>query len=813
MQAPSARRILRGFRVWSSAPDATRLRRPTDILMLIGAGLLSIAVAIALHHQTAPPVSVTPTPPTVLVDIVDWVCEFGYALVAFWALLLVVLAIAARGRRHLLLDYVVGAVISLVVGLLVSRPVDDGWTHTLRQILTADPSPVDVVGPLAIATAIIVIASPHVTRPLRWTGRTLVVLGAVATVVLGITHAFGGFTAILVGIVAAAATHLLLGTPSGHATERQVADGLHDVGVEAQTVELTPQQRVGVATFRAVDEAGTPLHVKVYGRDAWDDQFVGSFWTALTRKGETLDLFSGRRHRVEHEAMTSLFAQRAGVPVIPVVAAGVDDSGDALLVTEMPLGSLADLSVDELDTEVLTAAWSTLLGLHRLGIAHRSLELSSFVRRSDGSLAITDLSTSHHAAGAAWLMTDRVRLLVATAVATTVSNAVSAAVAALGSDGIAELLPYLQRAVLDRSTRNALRALDWSLDDLRAAAVEAAGVEPPVLLDVRRVTVKSIGLVVLVGVMAYAIIGMLAGVDFESIKNDLSTADKTWLWVALALSPVVEVAFSFSTLGASMARLRFVPVLMLQFAIQFIALTLPATAARLALSVRFFQRFGVPPAGAISIGVVDSFSGFIVQVVLLAVILLSGLPGFTSPLRGDSTTSSGSSSSGFVTILVLAVALVGIGLLVVLVVPRLRNRLRELIPRVRTIMREQTDTAREALRVVRHPGKLASMLLGNFGAQLLQAIILGFCLYSFGYTAHLSQLILINTAVSLFAGLMPVPGGMGVAEAGYTAGLQAIGIPPSVAMSTAIAFRLATFYLPPIWGSFAMRWLRRHEYV
>jgi len=63
------------------------------------------------------------------------------------------------------------------------------------------------------------------------------------------------------------------------------------------------------------------------------------------------------------------------------------------------------------------------------------------------------------------------------------------------------------------------------------------------------------------------------------------------------------------------------------------------------------------------------------------------------------------------------------------------------------------------------------------------------------------------------AGLMPVPGGMGVAEAGYTVGLQAIGIPSAVAMSTAIAFRLVTFYLPPIWGAFAMRWLRRNAYV
>ena len=75
--------------------------------------------------------------------------------------------------------------------------------------------------------------------------------------------------------------------------------------------------------------------------------------------------------------------------------------------------------------------------------------------------------------------------------------------------------------------------------------------------------------------------------------------------------------------------------------------------------------------------------------------------------------------------------------------------------------------------------------------------MLGICLAAFDESASLSQLILVNTFVSLFAGLMPVPGGVGVAEAGYTYGLQAIGVPSPIAVSTAIAFRLVTFYLPP----------------
>jgi uncharacterized membrane protein YbhN (UPF0104 family) len=224
----------------------------------------------------------------------------------------------------------------------------------------------------------------------------------------------------------------------------------------------------------------------------------------------------------------------------------------------------------------------------------------------------------------------------------------------------------------------------------------------------------------------------------------------------------------------------------------------------------------VPPGTAIAMGGIDSFSGFLVQVILLVVILLSGLPGLTSPLRGATTTSdtattaSTASSPSLIAVLLL---LVVAGLVVTAVVPRLRHRALGRIPAIRDTIREQVGTAKTGLVVLRHPAKVATMVFGNLAAQVAQAVILGVCLYAFGGSAHLSQLILINTGVSLFAGLMPVPGGMGVAEAGYTAGLQAIGIDPAAAMSTAIAFRLATFYLPPIWGSVAMRWLRHHDYV
>jgi len=126
----------------------------------------------------------------------------------------------------------------------------------------------------------------------------------------------------------------------------------------------------------------------------------------------------------------------------------------------------------------------------------------------------------------------------------------------------------------------------------------------------------------------------------------------------------------------------------------------------------------------------------------------------------------------------------------------------------RETLREKWADAKEALRVLRHPKKVVLLLGGNLVAQVMLAIILSLCLHAFGQSASLAALLLVNTFVQLFAGFMPVPGGVGVAEAALTAGLVALGIPEGPAASTAIAYRLVTFYVPPLWGGFAMRWMK-----
>ncbi len=72
---------------------------------------------------------------------------------------------------------------------------------------------------------------------------------------------------------------------------------------------------------------------------------------------------------------------------------------------------------------------------------------------------------------------------------------------------------------------------------------------------------------------------------------------------------------------------------------------------------------------------------------------------------------------------------------------------------------------------------------------------------------------MINISVSLLASIVPVPGGVGVAEFGLALGLTSAGMTPEPAVAAVLLYRIATFYLPPLWGFFALRWLQRNRYL
>ena len=167
----------------------------------------------------------------------------------------------------------------------------------------------------------------------RVVGRWLIGIGAVAAVALGTALPIGVAAGFLIGFGSAALVHLLVGSPGGRLTLDQVTEVLKELGVDATATGDAPLQPRGVALTLASTPEGRPLLVKIFGRDAWDGQLVSAAWYAIWHRGAKR-VGAGRLQQVEHEAFLTLAAERGGVPVLPVIAAGEADQGDALLVLD-----------------------------------------------------------------------------------------------------------------------------------------------------------------------------------------------------------------------------------------------------------------------------------------------------------------------------------------------------------------------------------------------------------------------------------------------------------------------------------------------
>jgi uncharacterized membrane protein YbhN (UPF0104 family) len=686
-----------------------------------------------------------------------------------------------------------GAVIAVLIAAFTAWASGRETWAVVTRFADFHGPPAFPPGAITLAAATIAVAAPHLSRPFRHLGRWLLGGQVVGISMLGGAGVGACLTAISVGLLAGAAVHLVVGSPGGRPTSSRIRIALSDLGVDALDLAPAMMQSSGVVRFSGRDAAGA-ISVKVYGRDAWDAQLLATLWRVTWYRNGPRTARLSRIELVEHEGFMTLLAERAGARVPQVVTAGSAGHGDALVVVRQD-GHPFDGSPRATTDEAVDGLWRDLDRLHHAGIAHRRIDLDRVLHHEDGTLGFGDLSSAAVAGTADDRRKDRAQTLALTVAITDEARAVARARAALTDEGLLEALPYLQEAALPAGVRSSLDDAGLAVDDLRNRIRVLLGAPEQQLIRLRRVTAGSMLNLLLLVVAAGALISAFGGIDVGAFRDALRDASWWWLGFALLLAQTARLPAAVSTSGSLATPLPLGPLTALQFAICYVNLAIPATAARVAINVRFFQRFGVPPATAMTAGVIDAVSGFVIQIAIFLTLFFTA--DIDLHLSSDPSTTSGTS-----TIVLIVLAVLGVAILVVALVPAFRRR-------VRTVLHQATD----ALRVLRSPAKLLRLFGGNLLSQVVFAVSLAACAEAFGVHLPMSQLLLINTVVSLFAGLLPVPGGIGVTEAGLTFGLTTAGVPSETAFAIALASRLVSFYLPPIWGWVSYRWLVRRRFL
>lgn len=565
--------------------------------------------------------------------------------------------------------------------------------------------------------------------------------------------------------------------PAGTNTIRPATDvDLTAVLAEASSDALS-QGRASVHRMYAVwDSAGQRRNVTLLDADRQVAGFLSNIWDQIRVKGLSPTRDLSLRPAAEHSALMTMEARRARVRT-PGLLGMAEAAESVLLVTDHVVGarSIRDLG-NEVDDGVLDQLWSQLQRAHAAGLAHGSIDASSVVIDEAGRLWLLDWASGETISSEISRRVDLAQALALTALTVGAGRAIDAASRSLTTAQLASIAPMLQRVVLPRQTREAMGRRGASrqvLQDLRDALVAltpTADAEPARL---NRFSTRTV-LMVVVGLVA--VWTLLAQLDFDQVSAAVSQANVWWMLAALVFSVATYVGAGLTLVAFSPVRLSLWRSTEVHLASAVISLVAPAGVGGAAINLRFLGRKGVPTAVGVATVALVQVVQFIVTVVLLVV--LAAMTGQSTGLTLP---------SGWV--------LVAAGGVVVVTAAGLA------IPRARAWAWAKIEpTYRQVwprlVWVMSNPVRLA---LGIGGALMLSlSYILSFSasLWAFGYTVPFAVLAITYLASNTVGSIVPSPGGIGPVELALTAGLVAAGVPYGVALSTAIVYRLVTFWIP-----------------
>ncbi len=799
--SPSTSRVLRPVR----GPDADDLvsgpvwgRHPTDVVRLVLAtGVLLASVGLSFRHSAeARSVAVD------LVELVNqlpgWVRDLILGTTQILALTVPVVLFVVLGRRARLLwtATLAACAAGLVMAALQAR-LDNAVPN--RVVLLAE-RPSWITGAafpsgayLAGLTAALIVAGPVISRGWRrvaLAGLALAVLSRIVTAVavplnLAVTLALGaavGSVALVVG-----------GSPRRRASRQAVLAGLATAGFPASEIEPWPVGAGHARTFRATTAGGRAAFVKLLGRDERDADVL----LRITRQLRVKDLDDTRpswsaERLARHEAYSSLLADRRGVRVASVLAAGSTPDGDGLVVLEPIEGRRLDaVEAEEVTDAVLDEVWRQVGLLHDQGIAHRWLSTHHLVLDPDGSVTVLDLRWSVQQAEPEQLASDVAGLVTSLALVVGAERSVAAADRALGARDLAAALPLVQPLALPADVRAAVAGQDHVLPAVRSRLQAASGGAGYELADIERITPRHLAGLVGGVVAIYTVLSFAS--SWSEIRAALDAVPAVTLPGLVALAAIPYVAGAGTFVSVVPQRLPFAEVVRLMLAQSFLNRFTPANAGGMALRVRYLQRRGADLGTAATGVALTSVASGVAQVIVLITFAVW----------------TGSSTAGL-NFRAPRASTVAVALAVVTVL----GGLVWLTPwGQRLVARRITTTVREVWRTLRRlagePGRFVTLFATTFASKIATIAAFSGACRALEVGISLPRLGLLYLTASSVASAAPTPGGLGAVEAALTAALTGVGVPTADALSSVFLFRLVTYWLPVPFGWWSLHRLQR----
>lgn len=279
--------------------------------------------------------------------------------------------------------------------------------------------------------------------------------------------------------------------------------------------------------------------------------------------------------------------------------------------------------------------------------------------------------------------------------------------------------------------------------------------------------------------------------DFVKSFQAIKSADPAWLMVAVVGMVLTYVAAAGGYIVVSIKKLSAWLTFLAQVAAAFANKLLPSGVGGLGLNVAYLHKNKYTPAEATTVTAVNSLAAFVSFVLLLVIALVSGgLKNSTIKVPHVPVW-----AAALVIIVIVAVA-----------VTLIKNK--KIRKKISEVTHQIVDTI---LAYKKEPLRLVGAVLMATLVTMAYLLALYASARSLGVHIAISQIFFVYVLGALATAAVPTPGGLGAAEAALYAGFVSYGVEPGVALSTVLAYRFITYWVPIVPGYISFQYLQRKK--
>ena len=512
-------------------------------------------------------------------------------------------------------------------------------------------------------------------------------------------------------------------------------------------------------------------------------------WNNLRLRGISRWVSPSLKAQAERSSFTTLQALRAGVfTQEPIAIASANDSIIMVLSALPPTTPLTELG-ERASDEVLDRAWEQLRYAHTRGISHRALTPEAVVVDASSDVWLLDWDSGEVATTELNQSIDIAQMLVLTALAVGPQRALEAGRRCVGDETLIACAPVIQKPVLPASVNQLLRRSDL-LSDLRAALVGNSEAETAPTADLQRFRPRTIFTIAIAFIAVFIVVSSL---NFSDLVTTLTSANPWWMAASAVLACLIWVGSAVPLMALSPEKLHFRDTLIAQVAASIITVVAPAGVGPAALNLRYLRKRRVPTAAAVTTVTLMQISQALITIILLLLVMVSA---------GSSL----SVSLPYGTILaVVAVVMLAVG--VIVAVPKVRRWIwakiqptwQQVYPRL--------------LWIIGQPRRLAAVVAGNLLMNIGYVGAFWTAMVAMGGSLNFSTVAITYLTANAAGSFIPSPGGIGTVETALTSGLTVAGVSSSVAIATALLYRLVTFYGRIPFGWLAMKYMEKKDLI